>query len=88
MLIGTDYQVYLIDLNRAKIARKLSRSARLDDLKKLYFGTGDREFSDSLESLFFEVYADPIEGPAWQPAYHKARAKLLAYRKLKRSVGG
>ncbi|MFC1482013.1 lipopolysaccharide kinase InaA family protein [Candidatus Neomarinimicrobiota bacterium] len=86
MLIGRDYQVYLVDLNRAKIYKKLSRSTRLNDLKRLQFGTGDSKLSDALISLFFEVYSDTIQGSSWEQAYRKARGRLLAYRSIKKSI--
>ena len=55
-LVNEQGEVYIVDLNRARLRRRLSNRRRLADLARLNFNARNPELGAHLSHLFFKVY--------------------------------
>jgi len=77
-LIDKKHQVYIIDLNRARLNKKMSISLRLDDLRKIYFP--DR-IPGKITALFWDAYRrESGIDIDWALLYRQKRALYRARR--------
>lgn len=86
-LLDQDLNIYLVDLNRARIRRRLSYRQIIRDLAKINFGA----YADKRQILieeFMGIYApaSPYPRRDWLADYHQYRQGLLRRRRLKRKL--
>lgn len=79
-------QVHIVDLNRARVLRRLTVRQRLNDLAKLNFGHRYNE-NQALVTGFFTVYgSESAVAGDWEAGYRQARRKLQRYRRGKAAL--
>ncbi|MFH1852990.1 MAG: lipopolysaccharide kinase InaA family protein [Candidatus Neomarinimicrobiota bacterium] len=85
-LVDSVGQVHIVDLNRARVLRRLTVRQRLNDLAKLNFGHRYNE-NQVLVTGFFTVYGNEsaVAGD-WEAGYRRARRKLQRYRRGKAAL--
>lgn len=83
-LIDEDGAVYIIDLNRSLIRKRLSGRQRLQDLARISFATDDAQLSENVRQAFFQTYADGSTVSAdWLSGYTRRRAWRLRRKQIK-----
>ncbi len=86
ILVDEKLQTYLVDLNRAKLKKKISVRHRLRDMAKVNLGNKTNT-NKELYPIFFEAYCQESDVAFnWQSGYEKYRANILRYRRRKRSL--
>lgn len=86
-LVNNSGEVFIVDLNRAKIFHKLSPHHRLSDLAKINIKTNDESVKRLLEEHFFNIYKKEtgIEFD-WIAGYKEYQNVLLAGRRRKKQL--
>ncbi|MCH8067739.1 MAG: hypothetical protein IID16_00495 [Candidatus Marinimicrobia bacterium] len=86
-LVNNSGEVFIVDLNRAKIFHKLSPHHRLSDLAKINIKTNDESVKRLLEELFFNIYKKEtgIEFD-WIAGYKEYQNVLLTGRRRKKQL--
>lgn len=83
-LVDEDGAVYLIDLNRSLIRKRLSGRQRAQDLARISFATDDAQLSENVRQAFFQSYAESSTVTVdWLSSYTRRRAWRLRRKQIK-----
>ncbi len=86
LLVTSDAEVYIVDLNRAQQVDRLSRRQQVQDLARLNFHSGD-DLESRLVEAFFDEYCEPDTAASdWVSDYRQARGRLLSRKARKRRL--
>ncbi len=86
-LVDDKGQVAIVDLNRARLRRRLTSRQCLADLARLSFASRDSGLGERLRNRFFQVYGGARNASfGWEAGYRRYRRRLLAGRRLKRDL--
>jgi len=86
-LVNEMGEVFIVDLNRTQLLRKLSTHQRLIDLAKLFFNTEKPELTNRLTHLFFTTYEEESKlGLNLFEQYSEYRNRLLRRRRIKKGL--
>ena len=86
-LVDDNYQVYIVDLNRAKHKQDLSVHHRISDLAKIYFKPSNALSQSDAISIFFRSYAAEAGIQIdWIEKYADCRKQMLLLRSRKKRL--